>query len=143
WHKSACLGGLGDVDAEELAEASSSVVFRRGTRHAESAVLNLRRRGGAEIEIALEPSLQFAMSGIGYFHPEWGHGVYTGEDRTGYDVYELASVDETQPLHLHVQAFCRARLREKGGTKDGVGVLEQLVLGPHEPSGLCELLDGA
>ena len=95
------------------------------------------------MEIQLEPSYRFSMSGIGYFHPEWGHGVYTGEDRTGYDVYELASVDETQPLHLHVQAVCRARLRENGRTKDGVGVLEQLILGPHEPSGLRELLDGA
>jgi len=143
WHKSAFLGGLGDVDAEELAEASSVVAFRRGTRHAESAVLNLRRRTGAEIEIALEPSLQFSMSGIGYFHPEWGHGVYTGEDRTGYDVYDLGSLDENQPIHLHVQALCRARLREEGRTREGVGVLEQLIIGPHEPSGFRELLDGA
>jgi hypothetical protein len=143
WHQGAFLGGLGDVDAETMASSSSRIVFKPGTRHAKSAELRLRRKSGSDVEIQLEPSYRFSMSGIGYFHPEWGHGVYTGEDRTGYDVYELASVDETQPLHLHVQAFCRARLRENGRTKDGVGVLEQLILGPHEPSGLRELLDGA
>ncbi len=83
------------------------------------------------------------MSGIGYFHPEWGHGSYTGADRTGYDVYEPGTVDETSPLHLHVQAFVHATLREGGRSRRGVGVLEQLILGPHEPSGFRELLDGA
>ncbi len=70
---------------------------------------------------ALEPSFQFSMSGIGYFHPEWGHGSYTGEDRTGYDVYEPGTVDETSPLHMHVQAFCRATLREGGRSVEGRG----------------------
>jgi len=143
WHESAFLGAIGDADAEPLVDASSSVLYRRGTRHAQSAALRMRRRGGAEIEIALEPSLQFSMSGIGYFHPEWGHGSYTGEDRTGYDVYDLGAIDETEPMHLHVQALCRARLREGGRTRDGIGVLEQLVIGPHDPSGFRELLDGA
>jgi hypothetical protein len=52
-------------------------------------------------------------------------------------------VDETSPLHLHIQAFVRATLREGGRSRRGVGVLEQLILGPHEPSGFRELLDGA
>jgi len=141
WHQAAFLGGLGEVEAEPMAAATSRLVFRPGTRHAKAAELHLRRRSGAEIEITLEPAYQFSMSGLGYFHPEWGHGVYTGEDRTGFDVYDLGAVDETSPLHLHVQAFCRARLREGGRTRDGVGVLEQLILGPHEPSGFRELLD--
>ena len=143
WHQSAFVGALGDVDAEEMAAARSSVVFKPGTRHAKSARLELRRKGGGEIEVAIEPGFQFSMSGIGYFHPEWGHGVYTGVDRTGYDVYDLAAIDEISPLHLHVQAFCRAELREGGRTRAGVGVLEQLVIGPHEPSGFREMLDGA
>jgi hypothetical protein len=143
WHQSAFLGGVGRVEAEPLPSASSRVVFKPGTRHAKSAAIRLRRKSGAEIEIDLEPEYQFSMSGIGYFHPEWGHGVYTGEDRTGFDTYELAAVDETAPLHLHVQAFCRARMREGGRLRDGIGVLEQLILGPHEPSGFRELLDTA
>lgn len=143
WHQSAFLGALGEADAEPMAAASSRIVFKPGTRHAKSATLELRRKNGSEIEIALQPSYQFSMSGLGYFNPDWGHGAYTGEDRTGYDAYDLTAIDETDALHLHVQAFCRARLREGGRTREGVGVLEQLVLGPHEPSGLRELLDGA
>jgi hypothetical protein len=143
WHQSAFLGSLGDVEAEAMAAASSSVEFKPGTRHAKSATLQLRRRSGGEIEVSLEPTYQFSMSGIGYFHPEWGHGFYTGVDRAGYDVYEPGTVDETSPLHLHVQAFVRATLREGGRTRQGIGVLEQLILGPHEPSGFRDLLDGA
>jgi len=143
WHQSAFLGPLGDAEAEAMATASSRVEFKPGTRHAKRATLHLHRKSGSEIEVALEPSYQFSMSGIGYFHPEWGHGSYTGVDRVGYDVYEPGTVDETSPLHLHVQAFVRATLREGGRTRGGVGVLEQLILGPHEPSGFRELLDGA
>lgn len=143
WHESAFVGALGDIEAEAMASAASHVVFKPGTRHAKSAVLRLRRRSGSEIELALEPEFQFSMAGLGYFNPEWGHGAYSGEDRTGYDVYELGAVDEREPLHLHVQAFCRARLSEGGQTKQGIGVLEQLVLGAHELSGFRGLLDGA
>ena len=143
WHQGAFLAALGDVEPQALFDAQSQVVFRRGTRHAERAQLRMRRRDGGEIEIDLQPSLLFSMAGIGYFHPEWGHGVYTGVDRTGYDTYDLRERDETQPLHLHVQAFCRARMRDGGKTRDGVGVLEQLIIGPHDPSGFRELLDGA
>lgn len=141
WHESAFLGPVGDADAEALSAPASAVTLKPGTRHAGSATLRCRRRGGGEIEIALEPRSQFYMAGIGYFHPEWGHGVYTGEDRTGYDVFELASLDESQPLYLHVQAWCEATLREGGRTKKGVGVLEQLFLGPHRPLGLTGLVD--
>ncbi len=43
------------------------------------------------------------------------------------------------PRHLHVQQVCRARL----GTRTGVGILEQVVLGPHAPSGFESILDPA
>jgi len=143
WHENAFLASLGDAEPEAMASATSHIVYKPGTRHAKSATLRLRRRSGGEIEIALEPQYQFFMSGLGYFNPEWAHGSYTGEDRTGYDVYDLATVDERLPIHLHVQAFCRARMVEDGRSRDGVGVLEQLVIGPHAPSGFREMLDGA
>jgi len=143
WHENAFLAPLGDGDAEAMASAKSSLVFKPGTRHAKRASLQLRRKSGSEITIALEPEYQFFMAGLGYFNPEWGHGIYTGEDRTGYDVYDLATIDETLPAHLHVQAFSRVRLTEGGKSRDGIGVLEQLFIGPHAPSGFREMLDGA
>jgi hypothetical protein len=51
-------------------------------------------------------------------------------------------VDELNPLlpqHLHVQQVVRATW----GARRGVGVLEQVVLGPYPRYGLRELLDGA
>jgi hypothetical protein len=64
----------------------------------------------------LTPRFNFYMSGIGYMHPEWGHGHYKGENALGYDTYDLASVNENDPRFWHVQAFCTARLI---GPRDG------------------------
>ncbi len=91
----------------------------------------------------LAPRFNFYMSGIGYTHPEWGHGHWKGENALGYDTYDLATVNENDPRFLHVQAFVEARLSGPGVEREGTGVLEQLVIGPHAPSGFRELLDTA
>ena len=44
-----------------------------------------------------------------------------------------------EPWHLHTQQLCRVRM----GERTGYGALEQLVLGPHTPSGFTSLLDPA
>ena len=45
---------------------------------------------------------------------------------------------------LHVQAFSRAVLTGPNGfERSGYGVLEQLIIGPHKPSGFTALIDGA
>jgi hypothetical protein len=78
------------------------------------------------------------MSGIGYGHPHWGHGRNRGELAVGYDSERLADADRNDPLHLHVQALCDARLQLGDGTvRHGQGVLEQLIFGRHAPSGLA------
>jgi hypothetical protein len=38
-----------------------------------------------------------------------------------------------------VQQVCRARM----GKREGVGILEQIALGPHAPSGFKSILDPA
>jgi hypothetical protein len=84
------------------------------------------------------------MSGIGYTHPEWGHGHFKGENALGYEEYETASVNENDPRFLHVQAISTATLEGPNGLKrEGIGVLEQLIIGPHAPSGFKEMLDTA
>jgi hypothetical protein len=79
------------------------------------------------------------MSGLGYLHPEWGHGIDKGTLEVAYDSIELSAVDEAVPLYLHVQAVSRVGMNGK----EGLGVLEQLILGPHEPSGFTSLFDTA
>jgi hypothetical protein len=124
---------------ERMASVDHEIKWAKGTRRAASARLWLRPEQGEPRAIELEPILNFQMVGIGYGHPEWGHGVWKGELATGGERTRLADLDPLDPRHLHVQALCRARM----GARRGIGVLEQLVIGPHAPSGFRSFLDGA
>lgn len=124
---------------ERMARVGHRISWQPGTRRARAAELVLEPHRGEPHVIRLEPLLTFQMLGIGYFHPEWGHGLWKGEQAVGAETWKLADLDPLDLRHLHVQQLCRARL----GAREGVGVLEQLVIGPHAPSGFRELLDGA
>jgi hypothetical protein len=139
WHRNAVWTDLGDADPVPYAGSRQRLEFRSGTRHAKRAEVLLRPEQGPEQRLELEPLWNFYMMGIGYTHPEWGHGRFRGELVTGGERIEIASVDEQRLEFQHVQAFCRARL----GNREGAGILEQLIIGPHEPSGFKELLDMA
>lgn len=141
WNTRAAVTPL-DGAPEEMVRCVANLTLRPGTRHARSAGLRFETREGRELTITLEPLMQFYMTGLGYMNAEWGHGLYKGELITGYDEIRLASVDEAAFEHLHIQALCRARLEGwPGGTRDGAGVLEQLLIGTHTPSGLQGLID--
>jgi hypothetical protein len=43
---------------------------------------------------------------------------------------------------LHVQAPAAVSMETQAGTHEGRGVVEQLFIGPHAPSGFEDLLDG-
>ncbi len=115
--------------------------WRRGTRWAESFVIDFRAASEqgllSNCKIELTPLYEFQMLGIGYGHPEWGHGMWKGELEVGYERWSLPVAQPCDPRHLHIQAICRARL----GEHEGIGILEQLVVGPHEPSGLTGIID--
>ncbi len=83
--------------------------------------------------------LTFQMLGLGYLHPEWGHGIWKGEEIVDGEVWKQADLSPMDPRHLHVQQLCSARM----GERRGVGILEQLVIGAHAPSGFRDLLDPA
>jgi len=110
-----------------------------GTRRSRRASLTFTPWDAEPSTIELEPLLTFQMLGIGYFHPEWGHGLWKGEDSTGTTELVLAELDPVALQNVHVQQLVRATW----GERTGVGVLEQLALGEHAPSGLTGLVDGA
>jgi hypothetical protein len=124
---------------EAMADVEHRIAWRPGTRRAACAEITLVGRDGGRRRIELEPILDFAMSGIGYLHPEWSHGVWKGLEAVAGESWDVASASPLDPRFLHVQQLCRARL----GKAEGIGVLEQLAIGPHAPSGLTGLLDGA
>jgi len=144
WHQNAMIVPLGGGEPKTMASSESVLEFKSGTRHAKSAMLVFHRGDNSDIKITLEPQFHFYMVGLGYLNPEWGHGVYKGDNVIGYESLDLKTVDDADPLYLHVQAFCKAlMINGKGDERHGVGVLEQLIIGPHKPSGFKDLFDPA
>ena len=144
WNQSACYIPVANGEPVEAASSKSTVVLKSGTRHAQSAVIDMNFDDRNELQIILEPQFNFYMTGLGYRNPEWGHGLFKGEHITGYDSFNLNTLKEPDLSYLHVQAFCKALIKEGNGREQvGAGVLEQLILGPHKPSGFKHLLDVA
>jgi len=139
WHHHGIIAPLGDGTPEVMKRVSSEIKFKSGTRHAQSAHITFQPQKGEEIQIQVEPYYQFYMSGIGYTHPEWGHGINKGELAVAYDNIDLSMVDEANPLYTHIQGISRCQM----GDKKGLGVLEQLIIGPHAPSGFKDIFDMA
>lgn len=84
----------------------------------------------------------FAMSGLGYTHPLWGHGLDHGPDvAVAHDRLTEAERGWGNPLAMHIQALVTAELTGGDSVHRGVGVLEQLFVGPHAPTGLSGLMD--
>jgi hypothetical protein len=147
WHASGARVGLlapgadpaDPARVEPMARVAHRVRWQPGTRRARTATLELVPHAGDPLVVELEPLLTFPMSGLGYLHPERGHGTWQGELAVTAESVELAALAPLDPRAIHVQQLCRARL----GPHQGSGVLEQLVIGPHAPSGLTGILDGA
>jgi hypothetical protein len=133
------LPGIEDPRVRHMRDVGHRIRWRTGTRWAAAAELELVPPSGETQVVALEPVLRFHMLGIGYNHPVWGHGLYKGGDALVGETWNVDDLDPLAIMHLHVQQVCRARM----GSREGVGVLEQIVIGPHAPSGFTEFLDGA
>lgn len=131
---------FGDVSSVKHAlEPQYKLRWRSGTRRMESCTFTFNYPDGSTEELVYEPLLDFQMKGIGYTHPEWGHGRWHGEFKEGTDGWKTAELNLLDPTNFHVQQVCRVR----SGEQTGIGVLEQLVFGPHAPTGLTGFIDGA
>ena len=124
---------------ERMATAAHRVTYHPGTRLAAAAEIDLVNTQGRTRTIALEPLLRFQMKGLGYGHPQWGQGMWKGELATGSESFDPAEVDLLARENIHVQQVVRAT----DGERTGVGVLEQVVIGPYAPAGFEHLFDGA
>ena len=61
---------------------------------------------------------------------------------TAGELLQLPVGNQLSREHVHVQALCDATLTMADGTiEHGIGILEQLAIGPH-PTGLTGILDG-
>jgi len=133
------LPGLEDPGAKHFHGAGRAVRYVPGTRRARDATITLLEGDGTPRTIELEPLLRFQMKGTGYGHPQWRHGTWKGELALGAEQWRLDELDPLAPENLHVQQLVRCR----SGGRTGLGVLEQLCVGPHAPSGFTGPADGA
>ena len=95
---------------EHLAGTVADVRWAPGLRRSQGATLRLFRHNGAEELIELEPLLTFRMRGIGYTHPEWGHGRWHGEKAVGSEEHKVEELDNLEPWNIHIQQVMRAAL---------------------------------
>jgi hypothetical protein len=149
WHKDGAIlpvydrpddiPGSDDPATEVLAGVAHDLDYIPGTRRARAARITLIRRTGEREEIDLEPLICFRMKGIGYSHPEWGHGMWKGELAIGGESWKVDDLDPMAMENQHLQQVVRAT----SGDRVGVGVLEQICVGPHARYGFKEFLDPA
>ncbi len=131
--------GVSDPATKHFHHVTQDIDWLPGTRWARFAELTMAAHDGTTKEIELEPVLRFHMKGIGYSHPDWGHGRWKGELAMESEVWKTADLDPLSFENLHVQQVVK-------GTSDGqtgVGALEQLVIGSNAAGNFTDLLDGA
>ena len=122
-----------------MATAVHRVTYHSGTRLAARAELDLIDLYGKVRTITMEPQLRFQMKGLGYGHPVWKQGAWQGDFAIHGETYEPDQIDLSAPENIHVQQVVKV----SDGERSGIGVLEQIVVGPYEPSGLTGMFDGA
>ncbi|MFM7783264.1 MAG: hypothetical protein ACKPE6_01230, partial [Gammaproteobacteria bacterium] len=123
----------------EMKTARHRVHWRPGTRRAGGATIALVESSGAEHTLTLEPMLDFLMKGIGYSHPQWGHGFWKGELAIAAETWRVDEQPVLDFANIHVHQLVRARM----GDRVGYGTLETICFGRHSPSGFAGILDGA
>ena len=122
-----------------MGSVSHETEYVKGTRRARHSTLALTERSGKEHTIELEPVLCFRMKGIGYSHPEWGHGRWKGELAVAGESWKTDDLNELAIDNVHVQQVVKARM----DGMEGIGALEQIILGPYAKAGFKGFLDGA
>ncbi|MEY3805276.1 MAG: hypothetical protein RIR69_88 [Actinomycetota bacterium] len=141
WHESGALLSGSDT-LQHAHSVSYSCDWQKSTRHMQSFELTYTfEKTQAVLEFS--PIIHFQMSGLGYLHPEWGHGMWKGESAVTSDRYPLPVSDPMAMHHIHVQTLSQVVCQMSDGSRhEGIGVLETLVLGAHSPSGFAGLSDG-
>ncbi|MDG2049101.1 MAG: hypothetical protein P8M78_02960 [Myxococcota bacterium] len=125
------LPGIEDPAARPLLQVEHALSFVPGTRQAAGGELAWLHADGHREVVRLEPLLCFRMKGIGYSHPEWGHGRWKGEQALGGESWKIDEVAENDPQNLHIQQV----IRVESDAGQGIGVLEQVHYGPHRKYG--------
>src|SRR5690606_13190611 len=140
WNRRAVV--VGDGGAERHFDAATfDIEWQARSRRIAKMTADL---GGGRTLTLTPAGPVFAMSGLGYTHPAWAHGLDHGpEHAAAHDSLAEGDRGWGNPLAMHIQARVTAELIDGGSVHRGTGMLEQLFVGPHDPTGLTGLMDPA
>jgi hypothetical protein len=129
--------------ASEFEPEAIDLSYHSGSRRISKVAIDI---GNGSLEIRPrtgDAKRTFYMSGLGYLHPGWGHGMDHGDLEVAYDVINLHPAPGIDMTTIHIQALSDATLTIEGKEHHGIGIVEQLFIGPHAASGLTGLMDPA
>lgn len=116
--------------------------YRPGTRQVSRCTVTGRLPDGSRLSAELRCGEVVYKQGEGYNHPTWGHGMHHGPSASTREFRDTRSLDPNDFAQVHLHALCEATLQVAGRPwLQGEGVLEQMIVGPHGPSGFRGLDD--
>jgi len=139
WNTRAAWAPAG-CSADDIVEGSGQLTssLESGARWPSGGELELELPGAPK-QVTLSPKQRFQMRGLGYTSPVWGHGIHHGPIDVVREDIDLAALNPLAVENLHVQMICDV-VTETG--ERGIGIFEQLILGPYAPLELREYFDG-
>lgn len=141
WNTRAVLApdGAGHDGFFETPSARMEAPLLSGTRWPAGGELTIAAPEGP-LTLTFEPLVRFQMRGLGYVTQKWNHGLYHGPLEVEREDLVLDALDPMAPTmeNLHVQIV--SRVTTSAG-ETGVGVFEQLIIGPYDPLGLKDYFD--
>ena len=126
-----------DGRVEQLGWPRAEFSYRSGTRHPESARLQLTDPAGKPLTLEIETVTAVPLHvGAGYSgDPDWSHGRWMGKGWSATTVYDLTDPAVAGRIPWGVtDHLARARL----DGEDGWGLFEHASLGRHDPTGFAD-----
>ena len=111
WHEVGAIVRPDGAAPESMRAVDYRIDWRPGTRWAQAFEYDLVDWDGRIHTVKLVPQYEFQMSGLGYGHPEFGHGMWNGESVVAAERFALPVSMPCTRRHLHVQAVCDATYR--------------------------------
>ena len=93
-----------DEEVDVLSDLSKEIIYKKGTRRITEAKFSAKKNDGSKVSWTLQPKYHIYMCGLGYMHPDWGHGHYKGENQSTYDSYDL-NEDPHDPPFLTYSSY--------------------------------------
>ncbi len=127
---------------QQLGWPVPEITYQSGTRTPTHVTIPLQERDGTMHTLEVEPVIGIPLNvGCGYNgDPDWAHGTYKGEAWT-----ECVEYDHNDPAVKGRAFFSFADniARATFDGKEGWGIFEHGLIGPHHPTGFHEYTDAA